>query len=138
MSINLIKMAINNNYTRKINKIHYGTNFDFAKDCLHECLKFNIISAYASEDPVWKKYNIKIKDIINPPCLKFINPFSDPGERPQIYWNYDVKNVILPYGWYLSDNIYEYSNPGTFSIINDTGEIIKTLNFFQQFEYCVY
>ncbi len=142
----LYTYALNYNFLRALASVYYTSDEGFIENGLPGCLEFGIISSCASMDPIWEENKILIKGIGHPipSCLECVNPYKalsyDKEESSlKTYWNYDFKQVILPPNWKLKPGCECDCNfqLGCFTLIDNHGEILKTLNFFdKKFNLC--
>jgi hypothetical protein len=123
--------------------LEFGTEEDFIRFVLTDCLSEGIISAEASEHPIWAKLGIEMTECEPIPAY---NPYkllrySDDKpennkpeeEKPLGYWKFSLKRVKLPSEWTLHRGCScgTNLNPSSFTLMDDNGNIIETLCYFK-------
>ena len=130
--MSLETFALTFNMMRLSNKIAYVNDVNFINDNFQKCIDSNVISKYASTDPIWKGNNITLEDInYKHPCMEYYNPYeslSYDSIYPRQHWSYEIKKVNLPQNWKL---IVHNVKLGSFMIIDADNKHVKTLNFFE-------
>ena len=98
---------------------------------------------YASNDPIWKENDICVDNVneSNNWVMVYSNPYIAPqysdnstetNNNPKKYWKYNVKHVELPENWKLEGcTCGRNMSPDSFALINELGEIVKVLQFFE-------
>ena len=72
----LLTYATAYNALRALAALFYGTDEDFVRDVLPQCIESGIISAHAASDSIWQENNIAIEDVKNPKCMEYNNPWK--------------------------------------------------------------
>lgn len=118
--------------------LEFGTKEDFIRFALSDCLSEGIISAEASEHPIWAKLGIEIIECDPIPAynpyklLRYIDDKSE-EEKPLGYWKFPLKRVQLPPGWVLHKGCScgANFNSSSFTLMDDKGNIVETLCYFK-------
>jgi|SRR5579872_6574580 len=117
--------------------LEFGTESDFIRFALSDCLASNIISAEASEHPVWAKLGIEMTEsepipAYNPyKLLRYSNDKTE--EKPLGYWKFPLKKVKLPPGWTLQRGCscgWNF-NLSSFILMDDRGNVVETMYYFK-------
>jgi hypothetical protein len=144
-SSNLYSFARTHHFMLILQRLCYGTNLDFIKDVMDDCLLNNIISEEATHDPIWTEHKIEIIDTdkIEKHILPSILEYSDDNDlsnkhkgKEKVYWDINLKKVNLPIGWTIKRGCScgHNINQSSFMLINDKNELIKDLCFFNKID----
>jgi hypothetical protein len=118
--------------------MEFGTEKDFIRFALTDCLSEGIISAEASEHPIWAKLGMEIVEsepipAYNPYKLLRYSDDNPEEEKPLGYWNFPLKRVKLLPGWTLHRGCGcgANLNPSSFTLRDDEGNVVETLYYFK-------